>query len=158
MAERFRALGHAGELRVDRRRAGQLRRRGSEQLRRATAPVLGCDRLGAPERGTPQRLQMPQPVSLNCQLRSLILARRDALDLVELERQQVELALTPGGELVHVRKALLELSYPAVCIGHALPEPTLQQPAVTVEDVKLDGREHQLAVLVLAVEGQQRAP
>ena len=75
VAERLRALGQAGELRVDPRRAGQLRRRGGEQLGRATASVLGRDRLGSAERGAPQRLQVPQPISLDRQLRSLVLAR-----------------------------------------------------------------------------------
>ena len=156
--ERRDPLGQPGELGVDLGGGGQLRRRGSEQLGRATVPVLGRDRLGAAERRAPQRLEVPQPLPLDRQLGRLILARRDALDLVELEREQVELALAAGGELAQIRLARLDHEHPSVSVADAGPEVRHGFAAETVEDVELHRREHQLAVLVLAVEREQRAP
>ena len=91
------------------------------------------------------------------QLGGLILGGRHALDLVELERQQVELALASGGQLAQLRLAFLDPADPRIRPPNELAQRHLIAPAVGVEDVELDRREHQLAVLVLTVEREQRA-
>ena len=105
-----------------------------------------------------KRLEVAQALALTGQIRRLSLARRHPLDLVELEAEQVELALAPGGD-----RSQRPRPAPRDCAHARMPRPRCRAasppsaPALTVEHVELHGREHQPAVLVLAVEGQQRA-
>ena len=100
---------------------------------------------------------MAQPLALRGQLGLLGLARVGALDLLELPHQQVELAVARAGaglQLLERRRRLADLGVG----GRARRAPRrLLGPAEAVEDVELGGGERELAVLVLAVEGQQRA-
>ncbi len=100
---------------------------------------------------------MSQPLTFLGQLARLGLTRRDPLDLLELEPQQVELALAAGRHLAQPGRPLLQRAHASIRLGHALKQLRLSESAMAVQDVELHRREHQPAVLVLAVEGKQRA-
>ena len=111
-----------------------------------------------PARGrAAQALEVAQALALGGQLGLLGLARVGALDLLELPHQQVELAVARAGaglQRLERRARLADLGVG----GRARGAPgRLLGPAEAVEDVELGGGERELAVLVLAVERQQRA-
>ena len=156
-AKRLGALGQARQRRVDARGDREPPGGVREHLGGATGPVLGRDRLRGAGGRAPQRLEIAQTVALHDQLGGLILGGRHALDLVELEREQIELALAAGGQLAQLRLAFLDPADPRIRPPNELAQRDLVAPAVGVEDVELDRREHQLAVLVLTVEREQHA-
>ena len=137
VTERLGALGQPGKLWVDPRRHRQLRGGVREQLGRPSAPVVRRDRFGPGGRRGPQRLEIAQPISLDGQFRLLLLGRRHALDLVELEREQVELAFAAGGELAQLRLACLDPPHPRVRLPHLFAERHLGASAMGVEHVEL---------------------
>ena len=100
---------------------------------------------------------MAQPVPLGAQRLLLVLARPGGLDLVELEREQVELSIARPGQLLELRDALAQVTHLLVRGADALAELELRGAAVAVEDVELRRRDHQLSVLVLPVEREQAA-
>ncbi len=101
---------------------------------------------------------MAQAVALGGQLRALALPRVGGLDLVQLEAQQVELPVAGAGQLAQLRRAAVELPHPLVGVAHPGAQGQLIGAAVGVQQLQLGGGEHQLAMLVLAVEGEQARP
>ena len=115
------------------------------------------------ERGQPagdraaQALEVAQPLALRGQLGLLRLARGRALDLLELPHQQVELAIARARARLQLIQRRLGRARLGVRLRAGRAALRLLRPAEAVEDVQLRGGERELAVLVLAVEGQQRA-
>ena len=99
---------------------------------------------------------MAQPIPRRDQRRLLLVGRIDRLDLGELEREQVELPLPSARELSELVGASAPPRTRRVARG-PFAQLSLLGPGEGVEDVELGGGQHQLAVLVLAVEGEQRA-
>ena len=90
------------------------------------------------------------------QLLVLPLRRIDAFDLLDLELEQVELALARSGEPLGALERLARVAhrFPGQRARRAQAGAVLAAPAV--EDLELRGAQHQPAVLVLAVEGEHR--
>jgi hypothetical protein len=78
------------------------------------------------------------------------------LDLRQLEGDEVELALTGTGALAQLGQRCLERAHPPIRGPERGPAREVLRATETVEHLQLRGGEHQLAVLVLAVERQQR--
>ena len=104
-----------------------------------------------------ERLLVAQPVALGAQGGLLGLGGRRGLDLLELEGEQVQLAVAGAGQLAQLGGAALELAHSLIGGAQPLAQRLLVGAAVGVEQLELGGGEHQLAVLVLAVERQQPA-
>ncbi len=98
---------------------------------------------------------VPQPVPLAGQLRLLFLARGHRLDLFELEAEQIELSVPRPRGADKLGGPLLQRTHALVRRTDASAKLELTGAAMPVEHVELGAREHQLAVLVLSVEGQQ---
>ena len=160
------AVGERVERRVDPLERGEGRGRVGEGDRGGAAGGPGVAGLAggiAFEGGHPagdrpaEALEVPEPLALRGQLGLLRLARGRALDLLELPHQQVELAIArarPGLQLIQRRLGRAGLG---VRLGAGRAALRLLRPAEAVEDAQLRGGERELAVLVLAVERQQRA-
>ncbi len=154
--ERLEPLGQWLQRPVDLGRRLERASRRAQQLRHP-GTGLGGDRLGRLRGGAAQSLNMPKPVPLPHQPLRLLLARADRLDLAQLERNQVELSLPGPRHLPELLSAGLQAPHVLVQSRHPGPQGLMARPAMGVEDVELGGREHQLAVLVLAVEGEHPA-
>ena len=90
------------------------------------------------------------------QLFLLGLARRRGIDLPQLPLEQVELAVARAGPLAQPLELVAQRPLAPVDRRELLAPRGLPGPAEAVEDLELGGGERQLAVLVLAVERQQR--
>ena len=88
--------------------------------------------------------------------RVLGLARIGLLDLPQLELEQVELALAPGGALAQLVQRALERADLRMCGGGRRAPRGLLGPAGGVEHLELRRGEREPAVLVLPVEGDER--
>ena len=87
----------------------------------------------------------------------LLLARLGAVDLRQLPLEQVQLAVARAGALAQLGEARDQRPLARRRRrGSASRRAGLVRPGEAVEDLELGRREHQLAVLVLAVERQQR--
>ena len=104
-----------------------------------------------------QPFEVPQPLALGGQLGLLGLGRRGALDLLELPHQQVELAVARARARLQLRQRRLRRARLGVRRRAGRAPRRLVAAAEAVEDVELGRGERELAVLVLAVERQQRA-
>ena len=98
---------------------------------------------------------MAQKPALGLELGPLLDARRRRLDLRELEPQQVEVALAGALALAQLGELAGEPGRLRVRRAVAVAELELLGAGEAVEDLELGRGEHQLAVLVLAVEGEQ---
>ena len=128
-----------------------------EQLAGA-ALALRRDRLGArPGAGT-ERLDVSQPIALPGERLRLLDAGGSRIDLIKLERQEVQLALPAGRDLAQLLEAPFKLARPLVGSGGAGPQLDLPWAAVAVKHLELRRREHQGAVQMLTVERQQPGP
>ncbi len=157
-AERAHALGEPVQPGID---ALQSIETGAGLRQSAADPgavgTFGAERLGGDARGGAQRVGAAQALAPREQLVVLPLVGLRRVDLGELELEQVELALARAGELAQLLQALLQAAHLGICLG-ARPQPQrLLGAAQLVEHPELRGGERQLAMLVLAVEGQQRA-
>ncbi len=83
--------------------------------------------------------------------------RRERVDLCELELEQVQLALALRGELAELLQALLRRAHARELSRAQIEALALRGAGEIVEDLQLGGLERQLAVLMLSVEGEQRA-
>ncbi|HEV3322902.1 MAG TPA: hypothetical protein VG147_12030 [Solirubrobacteraceae bacterium] len=162
--QRVGALGERVERRIDAGEGIQARGGIRAQRRRpgrVGAPVVSLptgERLGGAGGGREQRIETAQPLALGAQLLLLALPRSERVDLGELVLDQVELALTRAVQLPQALQLLTKLTHLAMG-GRASGAPGgLRGAAEAVEDLQLRGGERELAVLVLAVEGQQRLP
>ena len=164
--ERLRALGERVERGVDALQRGEGRGGGRERGRGAAVagrgaavePAESPSSAGQPAgHRAAQALEVAQPLALRGQLGLLGLARGGALDLLELPHQQVELAVARAGARLQLLQRRLGRARLGVRLRARRAALRLLRPAEAVEDVELRGGERELAVLVLAVEGQQRA-
>ena len=157
VAQCLKPLGHGFEPCVDPCDTLELSLGLREQLR-DPSPTFRRDRLRSSRRREPERVEVAQPVTLGDEACLFLLTRGDRFDLVELEREQVELALARAGHLPQLGDPLLGGADALVGLGEPFSELHLGRAAVSVQDVELCGGEHQLAVLMLSVEGHQAAP
>ena len=104
-----------------------------------------------------QSLEVAQPRALGRELVLLGLARRGRLDLAELPLEQVELAVARARALAQLLELLAQRALARVDRRERRAPHRLLGPAEAVEDLQLRRGERQLAVLVLAVEREQRA-
>ncbi len=139
---------------LDRRRE-PLRLR--QQLAHSTLSGGRGDRLRPAARGCKQTVHLPQAPALCDQLLLLLLARGERLDLLDLEGQQVEVAVARAGALAQLCEPVLELARPRVYPAEVVAGGELLATAEAVQEVELGGREHEPAMLVLTEEGEQPA-
>ena len=151
----------------ERVQAADRRRRARPGPRRRPPSAASCRarrrRLRAPARPRPrprraQRIETAQASARGEQLVVLPLVEAGGVDLGELVLEQVELALARRGELAQG----VELRGKATDFCEGLGAGAQAQRVIgateRVEDLELGAREGQLAVLVLAVEGDRREP
>ena len=100
---------------------------------------------------------MAQPIALGPEGGLLSLRGRRGLDLGQLEREQIEFPVAGAGQLAQLGDAPVELAHPLIRGAQPVAQRLLAGADVGVEQLQLGGGEHQLAVLVLAVERQQAA-
>ena len=127
------------------------------ELRRARSLAgIRSQRLGCATGGRAQRIEAAKALARAQQLLVLALVGRDRVDLGELELEQSELALARGCKLAHGIHALLQK--PRLRKGLSARAQALGMLAVAqaVEDLELRSRKRELAMLVLAVEREQR--
>ena len=137
--------------------AGQPLGLGQERAHAGLA-ALGRDRLGAPAGGGHERVEAPQPLALGQQVGLLALARPDRLDLLELEAQQVELAVAGALALLQLFERAAQLLHPPVRGGEPVAQLAMGGAPEAVEQLELRRGEREPAVLVLAEERDQVAP
>ena len=102
-----------------------------------------------------RRLGVAQPVAVGFEGLALVAVGRGLLDLVELEAQQVDVAL--AGTLAQLELVALAAQRAERGRGprDSGEEREMLRAGEAVEDLRLGGGEGELAVLVLAVEGEQ---
>ena len=159
---RRRAHRHRGEVGARRARCSSVRRtrtsaaarrgssaRRSPSTRRAvTAAWAARPRCAAPRRGAGRALAL--------QLALLVAVGRDRLDLGELEAEEVEVALARALALAQLGRARARARRTSRVRGAiALAQLEVARPGEAVEDLELGRGERELAVLVLAEEGEQ---
>jgi hypothetical protein len=149
------AGGEGIERRVD---AGAARERCLRLAREppgAAALLATGDRDESLPGGVPQRLGVAKPVPVGCKLLALGDVRARLIDLVELEAQQVDVALTRSLARLELVPFTAQRRHLRVDGPVSVAESQQLRPGEPVEDLGLGGGEGQLAVLVLAVEGEQ---
>ena len=146
------------ELTVDALEGVEPARGRAERRPGAVGPAVGIagDRVHRPERGGTQRLDVSQPVALHAQRGLLGLVRRRLLDLAQLELEQVQLALAARRAVAQLLQRGLQTADLGMGRDRRLPPPCLRRPARSVEHLELRGGQREPAVLVLAVEGDER--
>jgi hypothetical protein len=97
-----------------------------------------------------------QPFAPNDELLLLRLVRRRSLDLRQLELEQVELAIARARQVAQLRERAFQLPHARVDAGQLGAGNEVLRAAERVQQLELRAGQHQLAVLVLAVERQQR--
>ena len=152
--QRLPALAEGVERGVDALRAQQPAAAARQQA--GDPALVGAGRLGGGQRGAAQRLDVAQPLALGAQRAGLLLGRLGGLDLGELEVEQVELALARAGALLQLGERGLRLARRRVRRGDLGAPRELGVAAEAVEDLELGAGERELAVLVLAVERDER--
>ena len=158
--QRAPALGERVEGAVDAGHRIQRAGAGGEQRGDpAAVDVIGLGRggLGGAERGAAERFLVAQALAPPEQLGLLGLVRRGVLDLGELELEQVELTVARAGALAQLVEPRLEITGAGVDGGERVAPRQLAGAAEAVEDGELGRGEHEPAVLVLAVEGDELA-
>ena len=146
------ALGQRVELGVDAR--GRVERRlGRGQHGRRAGVAAG--RLGAGQRRHAQGLEVAQALSLGHQRALVLLGGLELLDLAQLVGEQVELALARARALAKLLQPARRLAGRGVGGRTGGASLRLLGAGEGVERVELGGGQRELAVLVLAVEGQQ---
>ena len=125
----------------------------------ATPPVgaVRGDRLRAAARGRQQAVHLPQPLALGAERRPFLLGRVERLDLLDLEGEQVEVAVARAGPLAQLVELALELLDAGVRGRQPAAQRELLATAEAVEQVELRRGEREPAVLVLAEERDQPA-
>ena len=153
--QRRQPAGQLVELRVDPLdRPGELLALG-QQLRHAAVARRRGDRLRPAARGGQQPVHLSQPLPLAVQRRALLLGGFERLDLLDLEREQVEVAIARAGALAQLLELVLELPDARVAGRQAVAQRQLLATAEPVEQVELRRGEREPPVLVLAEEGDQ---
>jgi hypothetical protein len=98
-----------------------------------------------------------QPLALGAQVLGLGLARIRGLDLAQLPLQQVELPIPGAGPRAQLVQPRDQLPLARVQTRERAAPRRLGRATEAVQDLELRRREREPPVLVLAVEGQQRA-
>jgi hypothetical protein len=147
--------GELGERRIDVTAAVEAAAR--REQRRQRPGLLSVQRLLGGGGGMAQAFEVAQPVAFEHQRIALLRLRVERLDLAELKLEQVELALARARQLAEPRELAASLADRSPGRGAGRATRRLLDAAGAVEDVELCRGEHQLAVLVLAVERQQFA-
>ena len=150
-------LGQGIELRVGARHGlgealGPREQRGHPRLVAARR-----DRLRPGARGGEQAVELAQPRALRHERRLLLLARVELLDLLDLERQQVEVTVARAGALAQLGQRALQLAHPGVRGAQCGAQLELLAPAEAVQQVELRRGEREPPVLVLPEEGDHPA-
>ena len=101
---------------------------------------------------------MPQPIAVGLEGLALVAIGGRLLDLVELEAKQVDVPL--AGALTQLEFVALPAQRPHAGVGFAVAgeEGEVLWTGEAVEDLRLSRGEGELAVLVLAVEGEEPGP
>ncbi len=144
------------QLRVDPGGAPQQRLGLGQRARRAAAVLLGTDR-ARPRGGGgfAQALGVAQPLALGVQPGLLGRVGRHLLDLRQLVAVEVEVALARAVALAQLGQLRLQPAALAVGLAVAVAQLQVLGPGEAVEHLHLGRGDRQLAVLVLAVEGEQ---
>src|SRR5262249_44495151 len=128
------------------------RRGGGRKQRAGAVAVIGLERQRPTAGRAAQGVDVTQPPAALEQPGVLIRAGIDALDLVELEGEQVELALARTGALAQLVTLRAQRPQGVPRLGAPGAAGDVVGAAEAVEQVELRRGERQLAVLVLAVE------
>ncbi len=148
--------GDRVERGIDSVHGPQVRLGPSQQAACASQVVLGaCDRRQRSRRGRAQALGMAQAITLGFQLTLLAGIRGGRLDLRQLEAKQVEVPLPCSFALAQLGQLTRQRHHLGVGVAVAAPALKLLGAGEAVEDLELRRGQHQPAVLVLPVEGQQ---
>ena len=114
-AQRLQPRGERRQRRVDRGRRLELPRRHGPAARATSCPGLGGDRLRArrrPRSASVSRWRRRSRSTVSVGV--LLLARRDGLDLAQLERDQIELSVARARQLAQLSGPLLEVAHALV--------------------------------------------
>ena len=128
-----------------------------QKLGYATLARRRRDRLRAASGGGQQSVEAADPLTLGQKLPLLRVAGIQRLDLVDLEAEEIEVAVARARQLAQLAELSLELARPRVRAGQLLAPRQVLGPAEGVEQVELGRGEGEPAVLVLAEEGHQPA-
>ena len=115
--------------------------------------AAGRNRLRPGARGGEEAVELAQARALRHQRPLLLLAWVELLDLLDLERQQVEVTVASSGALAQLGQRPLQLSHPGVGGAQLRAQLELLAPAEAVQQVELGGGEREPPVLVLPEEG-----
>src|SRR5204862_4856245 len=107
--------------------------------------------------GRAQRIDPAQPLALRKQVALLVLGRPERLDLLDLEAEQVEVAVAVARLLAQGLELAAQLAHARVDRRKLIPRGELVPAAEAVEELQLGGGHRQAAVLVLAEEGDEPA-
>ena len=132
-----------------------------DHVGRAPLATRRRERLGPAAGRRQQAVHLAQPVALGQERGLLVLAWPELLDLVDLEGEQIEIAVARGRSLAQVGQPALDLAHLRVRERQLVAPRQVVAPAEGVEQLELSGGERQAPVLVLAEEGERacrRAP
>ena len=118
--------------------------------------VAAVQRAGAAVGRRPQRLDVAQAAALGLELALLLLAGRRPVDLRELPLEQVQLTIACTGPIAQLLQPGRQRAFAAIRPAVGLAARRLVRPREAVQDLQLGRGQHQLAMLVLAVEREQR--
>ena len=156
--EGLRAVGQRVERRVDPAGGFEPVGRGGERRGGAFAAGVVPGQGGRRAAGrAQQRRDVAEPLALGQQRLLLGLAGIRPVDLLELPLEQVELAVARARAGAQGLELLAQRPLARVGGRERLPARGLIGAAEAVEDLELGAGQHQPPVLVLAVEGEQRA-
>ena len=130
---------------------------GLRQQRRRARAVLGRDRLAPGRSRGPQAVHLAQAVALGSERGLLVLGRGELLDLLDLEGQQVQVAVARARAPAKLLEVALRLAYTRVRRRSPVAHGEMLGSAERVQQIELRGRHRELAVLVLAEEREQPA-
>jgi hypothetical protein len=156
--QRAGALGDRVEARVDAVDGAEQRLGLGKQRGRPAGVVLAGHPAERAARRGAQGLGVAQALALRGQIVLLLGVGARGLDLLELEAQQVEIALARALALAQLGELNLDRRHLGVRLAVLAAPLEVRSARKAVEDLELRGAEGQLAVLVLAVEGEQPRP
>ena len=154
--QRAHPLGERVELRVRARHAvGEPLGLGQRGRGAHSVGVAGRERLRPRPGGGAERVEAAQAPPLDREPFLLLDRRLQGVDLLELVGEQVAVAVARAGAGPQRVELAAQPADARVRGGEALALGQVAGAAEAVEDLELRGGQHELAVLVLAVEGEQ---
>ena len=154
-SERHRAGRQGVEGRIDPRAPGQRGLRLAREPGDPPALLASGDREQRRACGIAQRLGVTQPVAVGLEGLALVAIGRGPLDLVELEPQEVDVPFASPLAQLELLPLPAQRADPGVDVAIAGEEREVLGAGEAVEDLRLGGGEGELAVFVLAVEGEE---